>query len=81
MKGFKFCRQRPFGYYVLDFVCLEARLVIEVDRGQHSERQAYDQRKTAWLEAQGFSVLRLWNHEVLVLVIHHFYSSAFLMFW
>jgi very-short-patch-repair endonuclease len=65
LAGYRFRRQHPLGRYVLDFVCLEARLVIEVDGGQHSEQQTYDQARTAWLAAQGFRVLRFWNHEVL----------------
>ena len=63
--GFKFRRQHPLGQYILDFVCLEAGVVVEVDGGQHGRQQAYDRLRTAWLERQGFRVLRLWNHEVL----------------
>ncbi len=53
------------GPYVADFVYLEKRLIIEVDGGQHGERKAYGAERDAWLEAQGFCVLRFWNHEVL----------------
>ena len=67
VEGYKFRRQHPLGHYVLDFVCLEARLIVEVDGGQHIERMEYDQHRTEWLEARGFRVLRFWNHEVL----HH----------
>lgn len=63
--GYKFRRQHPLGAYIVDFVCLEARLVVEVDGGQHAERQFYDQARTDWLEQQGYRVLRFWNHEVL----------------
>lgn len=63
--GFKFRRQHPCGQYILDFVCLEARLVIEVDGGQHVRQQMHDQLRTAWLEHKGFRMLRFWNHEVL----------------
>ena len=65
--GCKFRRQYPFGIYVLDFVCLERNLVIELDGGQHNETEQmrHDQIRTAWLQAQGFVVLRFWNHEVL----------------
>ena len=63
--GYRFRRQTPLGKYVVDFVCLEARLVVEVDGGQHVERQEEDARRTAWLESQGFRVLRFWNNEVL----------------
>jgi very-short-patch-repair endonuclease len=65
MNGFKFRRQHPFGDYILDFVCLEARLVIELDGGQHAERNAKDGFRTSLLERAGFRVLRFWNHEVL----------------
>jgi very-short-patch-repair endonuclease len=55
----------PLGDYVVDFACLEARLVVEVDGGQHGEQGKRDAARTAWLEAQGFRVLRFWNNEVL----------------
>lgn len=63
--GHKFRRQRPVGPYIVDFVCLEKALVIEVDGGQHSDRRSYDARRNAWLEKEGFRVLRFWDHEVL----------------
>jgi very-short-patch-repair endonuclease len=62
---YKFRRQHPYGKYILDFVCLEANLVIEVDGGQHQENTMYDQDRSRWLERQGFKVLRFWNNEVL----------------
>jgi very-short-patch-repair endonuclease len=65
MGGFKFRRQHPYGDYILDFVCLEAMLVIEVDGGQHMENQGLDAVRTASLNAAGFRVLRFWNNEVL----------------
>ncbi len=65
MGGFKFRRQHPFGDYILDFVCLEAGLVIEVDGGQHGEKMKEDAARTANLAAAGFRVLRFWNNEVL----------------
>jgi len=64
MAGFKFRRQVPLGPYIVDFVCLEARLVIEVDGGQHAGSE-HDRVRDAWLEAQGFRMLRFWNSEVL----------------
>ena len=63
--GYKFRRQQPLGPYIADFACLEKRLIVEVDGGQHSEQAAYDARRSRWLEAQGFCVLRFWDHEVL----------------
>jgi very-short-patch-repair endonuclease len=63
--GHKFRRQQPLGNYVVDFVCLEKRLVIEVDGGQHNAQIANDKQRAAWIEAQGFRVLRFWNHEIM----------------
>ncbi len=63
--GLKFRRQHPVDRYILDFVCLEARLVIELDGGHHAERQDEDQERTAWPEERGYRVLRFWNTEVL----------------
>ncbi len=63
--GLKFRRQHPFGDYILDFVCLENRLIIEVDGGQHAEQVEYDRVRTERLQAAGFIVLRFWNNEVL----------------
>lgn len=65
LQGYKFRRQTPLGRYIVDFVCFEAHLIVEVDGGQHGEQQAYDRQRTAWLEGQGFRVLRFWNTEVL----------------
>jgi very-short-patch-repair endonuclease len=65
LQGHKFRRQQPLGNYILDFVCFEKRLIIALDGGQHSERAALDSQRTAWLETQGFRVLRFWNHDVL----------------
>jgi len=64
LNGHKFRRQHPFGDYILDFVCLEARLVIEVDGGQHLESQQDTVRDQMLMEA-GFQVMRFWNHQVL----------------
>ena len=63
--GHKFRRQASIGRYIVDFVCFEARLIVEVDGGQHAERQRQDAQRTAWLASQGFRVLRFWNPEVL----------------
>ena len=63
--GLKFRRQQPLGRYIVDFVCLEKRLVVEVDGGQHAENTNYDRERNAWLHDQEFVVLRFWNHEVL----------------
>ncbi|MGA7868312.1 MAG: endonuclease domain-containing protein [Stellaceae bacterium] len=61
---YKFRRQHPLGDFIVDFACTEFQLVIEVDGGQHSENVA-DTNRTAWLEDQGWKVLRFWNNDVL----------------
>ena len=63
-KGFKFRRQQPFGRYVVDFVCLAKKLIVEVDGEQHAV-SSEDAVRTAWLESQGFRVMRFWNNQVL----------------
>jgi very-short-patch-repair endonuclease len=64
--GFHFRRQAPIGVYIVDFVWYAGKLVVELDGAQHAElRRAYDDRRTAWLEAQGYRVLRFWNNDVL----------------
>jgi very-short-patch-repair endonuclease len=64
--GHRFRRQVPLGPFVVDFACLSARLVIELDGGQHNEDAniARDAERTAWLNAQGFRVIRFWNVDV-----------------
>ena len=61
----KFRRQQPLGPYIVDFVCLEHRLIVEIDGGQHAGQATADERRTLWLEQRGFRVLRFWNNEVL----------------
>jgi len=63
--GYKFKRQVPIGHYIVDFMCESASLIVELDGGQHAEQQAYDDKRTAFLQAKGFKVLRYWNNEVL----------------
>ena len=65
LQGFEFRRQFPIVGYTVDFVCLEAGLVIEVDGGQHGDRVEYDRRRTEILIKNGFHVLRFWNNDVL----------------
>lgn len=64
--GYKFRRQVPLGRFIVDFSCYDARLVIELDGGQHAEavQSMADSERTAWLESRGFRVLRFWNSEV-----------------
>ena len=63
--GLKFRRQEPIGNYIVDFVCYEKRLVIELDGGQHLEQKEKDQIRDQWLKGEGFTVLRFWNNQVL----------------
>ena len=62
----KFRRQHPVGPYITDFCCPEAALVIELDGGQHASWRNADARRTAFLEAQGFRVIRFWDNDVMV---------------
>jgi very-short-patch-repair endonuclease len=64
LSTFKFRRQVPFKNYILDFVCFEKRLVIEIDGSQHAESQR-DAVRDAALSAEGFAVERYWNNDVL----------------
>jgi very-short-patch-repair endonuclease len=61
----KFRRQVPVGPYYVDFFSFSAKLVIEIDGGQHGEAQDYDAGRTAFLESQGLRVIRFWNNDVL----------------
>jgi very-short-patch-repair endonuclease len=62
----RFRRQHPIGKYIADFACIEAKIIIELDGGQHQEQQAYDAKRTTFLETQGWQVLRFWNNDVLI---------------
>lgn len=64
LEGFKFRRQAPIGKYIVDFVCLEKCLIVEVDGGQHAEN-IKDKERDSWLESEGYKVIRFWNKEVL----------------
>ena len=64
LSSYKFRRQHPIGEFIVDFACTEHALVIEVDGGQHSGNSV-DAPRNAWLETQGWKVLRFWNNDVL----------------
>ncbi|RAI42608.1 endonuclease domain-containing protein, partial [Rhodoplanes roseus] len=66
-KGSHFRRQVPIGAYVVDFACMAARLVIEVDGSQHGEDEGCrrDEVRTRWLQAEGYRVMRFWNNDVI----------------
>ncbi len=63
--GWKFRRQYPVGAFIVDFICVEKNVVIEVDGGQHAENEALDLQRSAYLNKMGYRVLRFWNNEVL----------------
>jgi len=65
LHGQRFRRQHPIKNYIVDFVCLESKLIIELDGGQHMEQHTYDQRRNQILHEEGFNVLRFWNNDVV----------------
>jgi very-short-patch-repair endonuclease len=65
MNGLKFKRQVPFGPYIADFLCAEAKLIVEADGGQHWGREEADRVRTRYFESKGYRVLRFWNNDVL----------------
>ena len=65
LDGWKFRRQAPIGNYIVDFVCLDAKVVVEVDGGHHQEQAGYDEGRSKWLRYEGYRVLRFWNNQVL----------------
>ena len=65
LDGVRFNRQVPIGPYIRDFAARTARLIVELDGGQHSETVGYDQARTRFLQARGYRVIRFWNNDVL----------------
>ena len=65
MEGLKFRRQQPIDNYIVDFVCFENRIIIEVDGGQHAAESNKDRERDSYLRQFGFKVLRFWNNDVL----------------
>jgi very-short-patch-repair endonuclease len=65
LAGVRFNRQFPIGQFICDFVSREKRLVIEIDGSQHARSVDYDERRTRFLAAQGYRVIRFWNNEVI----------------
>ncbi len=65
LDGYRFRHQAPLGRYIVDFVCLDARLVIELDGNPHRHQQAYDRERDNWMQQQQFRLLRFWNDELL----------------
>ena len=62
--GWKFRRQHPIGPFIVDFVCIEKKLIIELDGGQHAKTVESDAKRTQFLEQQGYRVMRFWNNEI-----------------
>jgi very-short-patch-repair endonuclease len=65
VEGFRYRRQHPFGRFIVDFVCLEKRLILEIDGGQHDIEKHKDEQRANWLLSEGYRVLRFWNSDVL----------------
>ena len=63
--GVKFRRQHALGNYIVDFCCIEKKLIIELDGSQHLDLQEYDEIRTEYLESLGYRVLRFWNNQVM----------------
>src|SRR6185437_16559635 len=64
LEGWKWRRQTPIGPFIIDFVCLEARLAVELDGGVHAERAHLDARRDSVLKGRGLRLLRFWNSEL-----------------
>ncbi len=65
LQGFHFRWQHPIGDYIIDFICLELKLIIELDGSQHQDQQQYDMNRSQWLQTKGFELLRFWNSDIL----------------
>ena len=66
INNLKFRRQYPIGKYIVDFICNENKIIIEIDGGQHNEVKniAYDKERTKYLESKGYKVIRFWNNDI-----------------
>lgn len=64
LNGYKFRRQTPLGNFIVDFICFESKLIVEVDGRDHEDRRRSDFYRTQCLESMGFRILRFWNHEI-----------------
>jgi lysyl-tRNA synthetase class 2 len=65
LAGWKFKRQVPIDRFIVDFVCADAKLIVELDGSQHAVRTRQDEERTRTLEAMGYLVLRFWNNDVM----------------
>lgn len=64
LNGYKFRRQHLIHPFVVDFICLSKKLIVEIDGGQHAEQLNYDEKRSAFLKLHGYKMLRFWNDEV-----------------
>jgi len=65
LNNLKFRRQQPIGNYIVDFICFEKKIIIEVDGGQHMENKKTDLKRTQWLNEKGYRVIRFWNNDIM----------------
>ncbi len=65
LSGLKFRRQQPIDSYIVDLICFEKRIIIEIDGGQHALEREKDAERDNYLKRNGFKILRFWNNEVL----------------
>ena len=64
--GFKFRRQYPIAPYIVDFICVEKRLIVEIDGGQHATMSEADELRSTFLSDRGYRVLRFWDNDALL---------------
>ena len=65
LNGINFRRQHAIGNYIVDFISIKKKLIIELDGSQHLQQDAYDAERTEFLKSKGYKVLRFWNHDVM----------------
>ena len=65
LNGYKFRRQHLIYPYIVDFICPQKKLIIELDGSQHAEQKIYDEKRTDFLKSKGYKILRFWNNEVI----------------
>ena len=64
LQGYKFRRQYPIPPYIVDFICIKRKLIIELDGGQHMDQTSYDNKRAIFLHSKGYKILRFWNVEI-----------------